>query len=296
MPSSATLLMLALAALAAVACVAASTGSDLPPPGKAILPLHHLSILGFDPACLARFSALDLFSDKDCLAKSFSKALGCVIILGAAVVKLPQVLKIVSAGSVSGISPSAAYLELIGYILQATWHIVHNGSPFSAYGETVIVAAQSAFIILLIWRYSFPGMAEVGGMGVALALVTYGSLNLPSNTVQNASTALFAAARLWQIISNQKQGHTGELAFLTLFMQFAGAAARIFTTIKEVGQPVAVASTVIAAGLNGILLLQALLMGGAKDHAKKAAPTTTSAAPAAAAGRKGAAAKKVKPA
>lgn len=235
---------------------------------KAILPLSHLSHLGFDPVCLAGFSALD-FSDKACLSQSFSKALGFGIIAGACIVKLPQLLKILRNKSVAGLSRHAALLEIIGYLLQAMWHIGHNGSPFSSYGETVIVAIQSVFVLLLIWWYQFPGGKEVTAAAAAIGAAAYASIALPSDMVQNSSTAIFGAARVWQITSNFKQGGTGELAFVTLFLQFAGAGARVFTTIKEVGAPVAVASQVIAAGLNGILVLQALLMGsGKKEEAK----------------------------
>ena len=54
--------------------------------------------------------------------------------------------------------------------------------------------------------------------------------------VQNASTLLFIASRGWQIAANVSQRSTGQLAFLTLFMNAGGSAARIFTSSQEVKQ------------------------------------------------------------
>jgi len=38
--------------------------------------------------------------------------------------------------------------------------------------------------------------------------------------------------RLPQIAQNLRQGHTGELAFITYFMNVLGAIARLFTTLQ----------------------------------------------------------------
>lgn len=54
--------------------------------------------------------------------------------------------------------------------------------------------------------------------------------------VQLITIVLFAISRAWQIVANVQQGHTGELSVLTLFMNFAGSAARIFTSSQEVKQ------------------------------------------------------------
>lgn len=229
--------------------------------------------LFFKKGCAAKFMAFD-FSDSTCLKATISKVLGYFIILGACIVKLPQILNYIKDKSTEGTSKNAAYLELAGYMLQGIWHMFHNGSPFSAYGETVIVALQSFLVVILIWTMGSGSKAaktpllEVIGVGAALAGVAYGSFSFHKDLVQNAATVIFASARLWQVAANFKQGHTGNLAFLTLFMQFAGSAARIFTTLQEVKDPMALFSFLISTALNGVLLGQYFFLGSAASKKK----------------------------
>ena len=51
----------------------------------------------------------------------------------------------------------------------------------------------------------------------------------------------------------------GSLSAITLFLQFAGTLARVFTTLQEVQDRVILASFVISGILNGILVAQFLL-------------------------------------
>ena len=54
--------------------------------------------------------------------------------------------------------------------------------------------------------------------------------------VQLFTIVLFVASRAWQVVTNFRQRNTGELALLTLMMNAAGSAARIFTSSQEVKQ------------------------------------------------------------
>ena len=56
--------------------------------------------------------------------------------------------------------------------------------------------------------------------------------------------------------STSFQGNTGELAVATLFMNFAGSAARIFTSSQEVKEPIVMYSFIVSTILNGTLLVQ----------------------------------------
>lgn len=70
-----------------------------------------------------------------------------------------------------------------------------------------------------------------------------------------------------QIVSNFKQGHTGQLAFVTLVLNFGGSVARLFTTLQETGDPVQLLGFGVAILLNGTLVLQVLLFWGATNKA-----------------------------
>jgi hypothetical protein len=136
------------------------------------------------------------------------------------------------------------------------------------------VAAQSLAIVFIIWSFgkgpSATTSIEKVSVLAALAAVAYGSTSmLHKDTVQNAATAIFASARLWQVVANFKQGSTGNQAFLTLFMQFAGSGARIFTTLQEVKDPLALLSFLVSTALNGVLLGQYFLLGADASKKKK---------------------------
>jgi mannose-P-dolichol utilization defect 1 len=69
--------------------------------------------------------------------------------------------------------------------------------------------------------------------------------------------ALTIPARLPQIWINFTNGHTGQLAFLTVFLSMGGAIVRVFTTIKELGPTdPQVYGFAVGASLSFILFLQ----------------------------------------
>jgi mannose-P-dolichol utilization defect 1 len=93
----------------------------------------------FSKECFDKLSAkglVEFLQDKDCLIFSASKAVGYVIVLGSLIVKLPQIMKILSKSSVEGINPISYYTETITYINTAAYAI-HIGLQFSVYGENV---------------------------------------------------------------------------------------------------------------------------------------------------------------
>lgn len=211
----------------------------------------------FPQGCLEKFLAFDLLNF-ECIKPTLSKLLGYGIICGSAIVKIPQVVAFVLAGSVEGISRVSIYIEALGYLLQSEYHLV-QGNPWSAYGETIIVAVQSVLILGMIWAYKWPGLLEVSAIVAVLAAAVQGAYMSGiegQETVQLLTTVLFALARGVQVWQNFAQGSTGELAVATLFMNFAGSAARIFTSSQEVKEPIVMYSFIISTILNGVLLIQ----------------------------------------
>jgi mannose-P-dolichol utilization defect protein 1 len=59
-----------------------------------------------------------------------------------------------------------------------------------------------------------------------------------------------------QIVENAKSGSTGQLAFITVTLNFFGNVARIFTTLTEVPDPVLLWGVFSSAALNGTLFAQ----------------------------------------
>ena len=85
--------------------------------------------------------------------KTMSKFLGYGLVLGGAIVKIPQVIKIVMNKSVFGISYQSIILEtLTNWItIIYSWY---NVIPFSIYGENVFLLVQNLLIMAFFCFYS----------------------------------------------------------------------------------------------------------------------------------------------
>ena len=110
------------------------------------------------------------FTNADCLKITISKGLGYAIILGSGILKVPQIIKIVKAGSVEGISKSLFYFETLTLLHAATYSISQN-IPFSVYGESLIILVQNIVIIMMFWVYS----KEIGVVEKLVLFVLFNS-------------------------------------------------------------------------------------------------------------------------
>jgi len=194
-----------------------------------------------------------------------SKFLGYLIILGAAIVKVPQIMKILKANSVAGLSLEMFVLEIIGYTICTTYGMF-NKFPFSTYGETSIIAVQNLVIIYLIFTYRNISMLKFGALILVIAVQIGAAMNgLISSeifTYMNYSTSLiFCASKIPQIITNFQYKSTGTLALFTFVLNFAGSLARIFTTLKEVSDMSVLMNFILGAVLNGTIMVQILMWG-----------------------------------
>lgn len=191
----------------------------------------------FREDCYTKFQGGD-FSDSSCIKFTFSKAIGFAIITGAFILKVPQILKIVGGKSAEGISPLSMYLETFNFINTAALSI-HLGLPFDVYGETLVILVQNAIVIILIWQYSKVGAAEkviFTVLALAYGYVLFEGSMVPEEIwalVSSSSIALNIASRIPQIFANFKASSTGQLAFVTTFLSWAGGAARLATVLFE---------------------------------------------------------------
>lgn len=133
--------------------------------------------------------------------------------------------------------------------------------PFSTYGETAFISVQNVLILLLILHYAKKDVYAVGALGAVAALayplfdpklVSYKHLQI----LQGLSIPLSLASKVPQIVTNYRNGSTGQLSAFTVFNYLAGSAARVFTTMTEVNDPVIFWGFVVAAGLNAVLAAQ----------------------------------------
>ncbi|KAL6854313.1 hypothetical protein ACP4OV_019216 [Aristida adscensionis] len=158
--------------------------------------------------------------------------LGYIIIASSTVGKLPQILKILKHGSVRGLSVASFELEVVGYTI-ALAYCIHKGLPFSAYGELAFLLIQAIILVAIIYYYSPPmgtktRMKALLYFGLAPTVLA-GKIDPGLFEVLYASQhAVFFFARLPQIWTNFRNKGTGELSFLTCFMNFAGSIDKSF--------------------------------------------------------------------
>lgn len=94
------------------------------------------------------------YMNMPCLKVVISKGIGYGMIVFSSILKLPQIIKIMSAKSVEGLSPASFYMEVLAF----TFTIVYNyilKYPFSSYGESVVINIQNIFLVFLLWSYIY---------------------------------------------------------------------------------------------------------------------------------------------
>ncbi len=139
------------------------------------------------------------------------------------------------------------------------------GLPFATWGEMFLVAIQCAIQVLIYWTYVgdiriFPRLV---GSIISVAVVGYvlsGSLPMEYLPLLGAVPIFLAIwSRLPQILLNVRNGHTGQLAFITFSLSGLGNLARVFTTLSVTpDNRVGLISTIVSAALNGTIVVQIL--------------------------------------
>lgn len=158
--------------------------------------------------------------DTECIKYGVSKGLGIGIIGASSIVKVPQILKLISSQSAQGISFLSYLLETVAYIITLAYNF-RNGFPFSTYGETALILAQNIVICVLILNYT--GRTSTAALLVAVlaaaggALFTEGVLDMKlMGYLQAGAGVLGVASKVPQILAIYQAGTTGQLSAFTV--------------------------------------------------------------------------------
>jgi len=226
------------------------------------------------PECYDEFFLNFNFFHVDCLKAALSKGLGLGIIAGSMLVKVPQILKLYNAKSGEGLTMVSLVMELFAIAANLAYSY-RNGFPFSAWGEGVFVVIQTAIVAALVLLYGTkPGKGKsfkAGGgsavaagsflvcfsLGLALLLSPLAPMQLLW-AFQASIVPIIVISKLIQARANYRQGSTGQLSAVTIFLLTAGAMARIFTSIQETGDPMMVLTFVVSTLANGLIAGQVI--------------------------------------
>ena len=155
-------------------------------------------------------------TDTVCLKLAISKGLGIAIIGASAIVKIPQLLKILNSQSAEGISFLSYLLETTSYLISLMYN-VRNQFPFSTYGENALIAIQNIAISVLVLQYSGKASAAavfVAGMaGAGYAMYNENIVSMSTlQMLQGGAALLSVASKVPQIITIVQEGGTGQLS------------------------------------------------------------------------------------
>ncbi|CAI0465068.1 unnamed protein product, partial [Linum tenue] len=173
------------------------------------------------------------------------------------------ILKILKHKSVRGLSVVAFELEAIGYTI-ALAYCLHKGLPFSAYGEYVFLLIQAIILVAVIYYFSQPVGAKTWIKALIFSAVAPTILACQIDPIlfealYASQHAIFLYARIPQIWANFSNKSTGELSFLTFFMNFGGSMVRVFTSLQEKAPTSAFLPLSLGVLMNGTILSQILM-------------------------------------
>mmetsp|Transcript_2086 Transcript_2086/g.3269 ORF Transcript_2086/g.3269 Transcript_2086/m.3269 type:complete len:215 (-) Transcript_2086:41-685(-) len=202
-----------------------------------------------------------------------SKVLGWIIILGAVGLKVPQIIAILKAKSVEGLIPSMFYLEVIVYTISVGYQMTVVHAPFNAYGDLFALLIQDFIILGLIFYYTKEKLHVIAGLVIGyicFASAMFGGVDdivgFPvMEQLMRFCILLSIWSRVVQIVPNYQNKSTGTLSFVTFFLNTAGAAVRVFTTIVETFDMTTLAGFIVSVAVNGIIAGQILYYGNNKE-------------------------------
>jgi hypothetical protein len=175
------------------------------------------------------------------------------------------------------------YIETLTLINGASYSI-RQKIPFSVYGESLIILAQNAVIVLMFWTYS-KSISVLEKIALFFGYLAYSYLLFSGDhyltqthwdLVQKSSMFLMVASRVPQIITNFMNKSTGQLAFITFFLNFAGGLARLFTVMVETSDFMYQLQYILGTVLSAILVVQFALYWNTGKKVTQKAPESPS--------------------
>jgi len=166
--------------------------------------------------------------------------------------------------SVDGLSLTSFLSELAAYTITVAYNVRFQYA-FSTWGDTLLNSIQHTAILGLIFHYNKSvntgtKMTVIIAVAASCAFLFSGACSVSIlKYLQGASVVLLAlGGRLPQILLNMRRGNSGELSMISTALSVSGNAARVFTSMTLVGDPIILATACSQLVLNSILLFQTL--------------------------------------
>ncbi|CAF0886647.1 unnamed protein product [Brachionus calyciflorus] len=218
-----------------------------------------LMSLLMSPQCYEEIFYNFNFFNIPCLKMIISKGLGYGILLGSLMLRVPQILIILRAGSAKGISVVSEVLALIA-IFGSMSYGYYKQFPIAAYGDVYSLYVQGCIILFLVLLYQKQNaLLVISALIIGLVTTLQFTNMIPQQVVflLNTLSLFFSViSKLIQGFENFKNSSTGNLSAITLILQFLGCVARIFTSIQETGDLYLIITYISTSIANGLLVGQ----------------------------------------
>lgn len=209
-----------------------------------------------------------------------SKTLSIGIIGFSSIVKLPQILNIVSQSSARGLSFVSILLETLSYLITIAYNF-RQRIDFINFGEVTFVALQNVVILVLVLYYSNKAGYINAFIGV-LAVLCYSFLGSPGKEsigvladsdikfLAPFAVPLTVIAKLPQILGNFQKRSTGALSLASVGAGLLGTLVRAFTIISGgISDSNVITGLIASLTLNLVLFLQILAFKPRASSTKK---------------------------
>jgi mannose-P-dolichol utilization defect 1 len=181
-------------------------------------PVHNAIISMIGSSChSALVLGLDVTEDPACTSLAVSKALGLAIVTTSAIVKVPQILKLINSRSGAGVSFVSYALETASLLVTLAYN-ARQQFPFSTYGESALIAVQDVVVGVLI--LTFGGRPAAAAAFVAVVAASVYALIFDQTLIDLGTLAylqagaglLGVASKTPQIYTIWNEGGTGQLS------------------------------------------------------------------------------------
>jgi mannose-P-dolichol utilization defect protein 1 len=215
-----------------------------------------------------------------------SPLLGMVITFAAIFLQAPQIYACYTAKSCKGLAPASLYASSLSP-LSFTIYSIRKGNAIHSWLENLILMVQNIVLVIMLWNYASPSIPRntIYSICACFPLLVAMCFSIPDEyeyILPLMNIPFLMASRLPQLVANYRQGGTGTLSPIPLFLVAVGALVRIFTTVQTVGMDWSVISTYLcSSSLASLTLLQYIYynyLGGGNSSTAPIANRTRSSA------------------
>lgn len=231
--------------------------------GTMMPPLKEFLLTFFMPEkCYDQFFFYFNFMHVPCLKIVLSKTMGIFILMGIVIAPLPQIWRILWCGSSDGLCLTSVFLDLLAISTHAAFCYTQN-FPIGAWGESLFAVIQIALLALFVQHHRGKTIK-----GIFLLALFCGFMFLLASpltpvsvvwTLYEWNVLLVIAGRFFQVVSNFRCGHTGQLSTLSVLLVFLGSLGRVFSSLQDTGFSFSAQMQALACGCSGLILAQILI-------------------------------------